>query len=42
MLGVSSQTGSLQAVQFPTAFSLNITLMDSPRNAIYPPYLYIM
>ncbi|MEW5313740.1 MAG: hypothetical protein WDW38_005281 [Sanguina aurantia] len=42
MLGVSAQTGSLQAVQFPTAFSLNVTLMDSPRNAIYPPYLYIM
>ncbi|KAG2452271.1 hypothetical protein HYH02_003295 [Chlamydomonas schloesseri] len=40
-LGYSSQSKSLQAVQYPVSMFLQIILRSSPRNQIYVPQLFI-
>lgn len=33
--------GAARAVQFPVSMRLEVTLMEDPRDAIYPPQLFI-
>ncbi|PNW74089.1 hypothetical protein CHLRE_13g584901v5 [Chlamydomonas reinhardtii] len=40
-LGYSSQSRSLQAVQYPVTMSLQVILRSSPRDQIYVPQLFI-